>query len=403
MADNKYHQVAVPDHPGGSSFLRLGSFPSGGDPAPLPAGFEKARALAGVSAARATTSGHWSHTDGNRITTTVGNVVDVINGSYIAVRSAAASPPGPALTASWSSWSYTQTGSVDYPVGGGGSAGDPTGSQPDSFQVTYGQTGGATDSTTADGKASNGDVIAATWAGRSMTYVGSASKPVPYVFTQTYGGKVATYTYTTVANETLTTATGGDVSTTVNVSGGGSVMTTTTVNGGNSVTKTTADQITAVNTSKAITNVNTAANILNQSIGFIENTNEGVIFNLNLGFTSNVTIGGQFDFTAPERFDLSPETTEISGIKSSIEGVTTRIGAAETKIQGVETKITDVETAIQAEAAKITAAETAITDVKTDIGAVNTKIADEETQIKALNTKISDLDVYLASLTMLGY
>src|ERR1700744_2415542 len=103
MADSKYHQVAVPDHPGGSSFTRVGSFPSRGDPAPLPSRFA--------------TSGRGPHTDGNRINTTVGNVVDVIHGPYLASRSAAASPPGKTLAASWAESVYTQVGSSDTPIG----------------------------------------------------------------------------------------------------------------------------------------------------------------------------------------------------------------------------------------------------------------------------------------------
>jgi hypothetical protein len=407
MADSKYHQVAVPEHPGGSSFVRMGSFPSGGDPAPPPAGFEKSRSMAAVtSASRVATSGQWSHSDGNRVTTTVGNVVDVIHGTYLAYRSAAASPPGPTLTATWADSVYTQVGTPDTPIGDGSSSSDPTGSDPTATVVPYSKATNDADANGADTKLPKSDVVTATWAGRVLTYVGSAAKPVPYVFTQTYGGKVATYNTTTVGNVTLNTATGGDVDTTTKITGGGSsntttdvtggdVNTTTNVTGGNSLTKTQADAITATNTAAAITNVNTAANILNQNFGIQENLNEGAMFNVNIGFTTNVTIGGQFNVSFPETWDLTPESTEIKGIKTDIAGVRADVNLDKTAIAATEQKLA-------AETTRITAAATDIGAVKTSIDDVNTKISAETTKLAALRTDMGDVRTDIYALQMMG-
>jgi hypothetical protein len=410
MADEssstKYHQVAVPDHPGGSSFVRMGSFPSGGDPAPLPASYEKAKALAGVGASRLTTSGHWSHTDGNRITTTVGNVVDIIQGSYLAFRSAAASPPGPTLNASWASWSYVQVGSSDYPVGDGAAAGDPTGTQPDPFEVTYATSQGVTDTTAVDPAVKTGDVIVATWAGRVMTYVGSSSKPVTYAFTQTYAGKAALSTYTTVDNATLVKATGGDVTTTVDVSGGGDVKTTvdvsggggvktiTNVSGGKVLTTVESDAITTLNTAPAITTVNTAVNILNQNLGIVENTNEGAVFNVTLGFASNIVLGGQFNFSFPDKFDLSPETTEVHGIKNRISIAETKLGTTETNIRTLISGISSVTSKIEAMRTDIGTVRTEVNDVRTSVGAAKDEVHEEVMQL-ASTVAVMGLEIML--------
>jgi hypothetical protein len=402
MADSKYHQVAVPDHPGGSSFVRLGSFPSSSDPAPFPASFEKSRGLAGVvSASRLTTSGHWSHSDGNRVTTTVGNVVDVINGSYLAYRSAAASPPGPTLTATWAASVYTQTGSEDMPVGNGAAVSDPTGSPPDD-NVAY-ETAFATattpnvDSNPADTKASPGDAVTATWAGRVITYAGSAKTPVTYVLTQTYAGKVATNTYTTKGNATLNSATGGDVTATTTISGGGSSDTTTTisgggssnttstvhggsvntdttitggdsstitnVSGGNVVTKTKTDQaITTEQMAPAITNVNTAVNNLNLTFGIVENITAGpAVLNLTAAAgIANINLGAQTNVNLPAKFQFEGLETVVSIEKTAATTLDTRFTGVTSRIDGVDTKITDLTT-------QVTNLKTAITDVRTQV------------------------------------
>jgi hypothetical protein len=225
----KYHQIVVPDHglkpdTSGTSFLRTGTFPSLTDATKQPPGFRESLALARLAGDHhLKTGGSWHHVDGNRVETTTGRKVEVIVGSYVAHRGPGNSP-GPNFSATWATNSYTQIGSRDIPIGW-----DPEASPlqaPDTVKadpvagwvetLSYGYDGmpdGKVDnnplvetnqanqpnvpSTTpgSNSHLSNGDVVAVTWAQRIFTYVGSPSKPVPFVYAETWADTYHSYSY----------------------------------------------------------------------------------------------------------------------------------------------------------------------------------------------------------------
>jgi hypothetical protein len=226
-ANKKSLEIGVPDHgvdPGaaGSTFVHIGAFPDPNDDSSPPS-FKKSLALARAAGriGRLKTGGQWNHTDGNRITTTVGNVVDVIQGSYLGYRSSARSPPGPTLSCTWAEWSYSQVGSEDLPIGYTAPASatasatppkaalDPTGGTATDVAVSYASvtsnlTAGSPVGTDAASEGDtgtdagpvprDGDVVSATWAQRVISYVGSKAQPVSYSFSYTYVYSSASYT-----------------------------------------------------------------------------------------------------------------------------------------------------------------------------------------------------------------
>jgi hypothetical protein len=226
-ANKKSLELGVPEHgvdPGasGSTFLHIGAFPAADDDS-APPGFKKSLGLARAAGriGRLNTGGQWNHTDGNRITTTVGNVVDVIQGSYLGYRSSARSPPGPTLSCTWAEWSYSQVGSEDLPIGFTAATpantapettgGDPSATTATDVEVTYaavntanpsGYTAGTTTAAATDTSEPtatstvplDGDVVSATWAQRVLSYVGSQKTPVSWVYSYTYAYASATYT-----------------------------------------------------------------------------------------------------------------------------------------------------------------------------------------------------------------
>jgi hypothetical protein len=391
----KYHQVAVPDHPVGSptignTFVRMGSFPATSDPAAPPASFQKSLAMASLtSASRTGTGGHWSHSDGNRVTTTVGNVVDVIQGSYVGYRSAAASPPGPTLSCTWASTSYTQVGSEESPVGWANGAWttaptDPAGSSASTenvayatvtaaiqagTQVTGASAASATDTTVDSNLPAAGDVVSATWAARVISYVGSSTTRVPYVYSSTFACKVTSSTDTTGDNTTLTNANGGTVSSKTTVTNGDN-NSTVTVTGGKVMSNTEADTITTLQTAATITNVNTAANNFNFTFGLQESINVGAaatvylgaVANINIGAIANVNLGVQTNVNLPEHLQFVGNKTQ-----AAVDAET----------------LATTSTSILGEAAKLYA-------TKTDLGSTDQKIVDAKTSIANLETRVNN-------------
>ena len=228
-ATKKYHQIVVPDHAvkpdtTGTSFLRTGTFPSLTDTTKQPPGFRESLALARLAGEHhLKTGGSWHHVDGNRIDTTTGRKVEVIQGSYIAHRGPGNSP-GPNFSSTWATTSYTQIGSGDLPIGpqpapsstsppnapasnfadtlsfpfGDGSGftfsplpvppGTPPGTpQPPTSDIDVIPTGSTT---SANGALTSGDVATVTWAQRTLTYIGSPSKPVGLAFAETQAGTI---------------------------------------------------------------------------------------------------------------------------------------------------------------------------------------------------------------------
>jgi hypothetical protein len=197
---NGYYQILVPSFTvpsftlnnvtstTGSSLVRLGSFPS--SPGTTP-GFQNSYYLAtnqvesdGVTPwvppqALLAGGGFWDHTDGNRITTTVGDKIEIIQGNYNLFvngtdTTLATMAVGPSVS--------NTTGSPSQPIGQGQTPPGPL-TPPSSMPLT----------TSA---LSNGDVFSGTWANRVLTYLGSSAVPVPVVFSETYAGLVSNITGT---------------------------------------------------------------------------------------------------------------------------------------------------------------------------------------------------------------
>lgn len=353
---SKFCQIAVPDHPvstetTGNTFVHLGTWPEGDD-APPP-GFPQGLALLRTAgkAGRSKKGGHWGHSDGNRVTTTVGNVVDVIQGAYIAYRSSASSPPGPSLSCTWASSTYTQVGSEDMPIGNGvGSPSDPSFSTASDDNVPYESTDlpapsgsnpdpYATDTTYTDSKASSGDVVSSTWAQRVLTYTGSAKTPVPYVFSLTYAGSVLSNTVAKViasTQEAVAVASNTIAVTIVSTQEAVALgNNTTALFVGNSTEGLTVGNSTAavligncqvaaalianVNTAPMTTTVNTGASVTTNT-GAVTTTTTGVTLTTNIGDVTTSTTGANTTLNVGD-----VETTTIGVTTTANQGATVTI------------------------------------------------------------------------------
>jgi hypothetical protein len=204
----------------GNSFLRMGSFPAPNatDPASFPTSFALANKLVATaitadqewdagnvsdSEAMLTRGGVWDHTDGNRVVTTFGDKIEVVNGNYAFQVNGTDTVP---VTSSTSAPIVsTLVGSPGSPIGGSAPPGTDPLTDPNLYPAGSVPGAGQMPSTA---NLQMGDVFAGTWANRIMTYTGSQGNTVPFVYSATYAGTIASVT---TASAILSVTTAADI------------------------------------------------------------------------------------------------------------------------------------------------------------------------------------------------
>jgi hypothetical protein len=467
-ATKKYYQVSVPNIPLnmdtgnlGSSFVRLGSFPSLADTTPLPAGFQNSLNLANLVGKSANTGtdtpppetfsdgsgltgpygyagdpnyflgfaddtrvrndgsspadrqtetaklltkgGWWDHADGNRISTTGGDKVEVIQGNYKMV---ILSRPGPTLdpgtlaqkafvtdvsgghfeeqyasptpcikTVEWvqddgGEWALYQDN------GQGRVITKYKGQTVDLFQGSkreayVGSSGPTTDSS---GVVLDPVMTSMTWAQRIETYTGSETKPVAGDITsKTWAQRIETWT----GSETTPIA--GDVTSYTYAQSvyaqigseskpvGGSVTSKTwaqtietyTGSFGHTVphvhSYTYADEIQSYTFAASTVTTNMAANNVDVTVGLQESFQLGASLNLALAAEMNIGV----------------TRTSIRGYHTTLEGGKVVMTASKSELSGVRTRVSENETEIHAARDRVCGAETCIGDLYSRLHAAN--------------------------------
>lgn len=138
------------------------------------------------------TTGEWTlYQDnglGNVVTKLKGRTVDLFQGTkreaYVGSESTDDAGLDPTIISkTWATSSYSQLGSEDKPVGWSGDGFSTSTAK--AMEVDFG----------GDGSTLAGDVVAKTWAQRIRTYVGSVTRAVPHIYTETYADEIQTYTF----------------------------------------------------------------------------------------------------------------------------------------------------------------------------------------------------------------
>ncbi len=362
-ATPKYQQIVVPDHAvkpdtSGTSFLRTGTFPSLTDATKQPPGFRESLALARLAGEHhLKTGGSWHHVDGNRIETTTGRKVEVIAGSYIAHRGPGNSP-GDNFSSTWAKTSYTQIGSSDLPIGpqpaprSPSPPGDPDSDFADKLSFPYSDnliwskppprpdgkpepptsdidvvpTGSTTN---ANGALTSGDVASVTWAQRTLTYIGSPTKPVGLAYAETQAGTIKQKNFAQSGNvvswnhapfgkfwqDALATT----------------IQTTNEAKG----------EILVTNTAPNLTTVNVGTQeVINLAPGMLTFTAGLAYANITVGVgITNINVGEQLVINVPDRFQFTLDDGHIKMASSAMTAVDTRLTDLDWKIGHLENKV----------------------------------------------------------------
>jgi hypothetical protein len=297
------------------------------------------------------TKGGWrDHTDGNRVTTTRGDKVEVIGGNYKMVvlgrgeGDAGWDVSGGNIeglgTASCIKWVQTFGGT--WRTHEWSEKGDSEviqhGNRVDSF---YGEsmktTTGSEDETrpiedddhvvTGYVPAPNPVIIDRTWARRMASYTGSAARRVPSLTSETWADRIESKTVAGSMSDSTTVD--GDMSTSTTVRG--NMSNSTTVDGAMTDT-TTAAMMTSVNLVPLMNNI-TVGNNLMVNIGAIENINLGVmlditlagILQLSVSGTLAVSLGTHAQMNLADEINLAGDRQHISGATTHVAGVMTQV------------------------------------------------------------------------------
>jgi prepilin-type processing-associated H-X9-DG protein len=307
------------------------------------------------------TKGGWrDHSDGNRVTTTRGDKIEVIRGNYKLVVLGRQDDPGAGagwdvsgghieglgiksciewvqtFDGTWKTIETSEKGDSDMTQHGnsvtrnyGEIITSSTGSE-DEMRPTF----DAENDFVQNVPAPNPRITDRTWARVMESYTGSAKCPVPLIVNETWA--------TTMRSKT-------DVRTMSDDTHAGTMSSTTTVDGSMSST-TIAGSMTDTTIAATMTNVN-LANMTNINVGNSANVTVGGIENITVGAMLDVTIaamlqvclsagvsinlGPKADYTVPEVLNLSPSKSDISGVETSLAEVRTRISAVETSLAAI--------------------------------------------------------------------
>jgi prepilin-type processing-associated H-X9-DG protein len=298
------------------------------------------------------TKGGWrDHSDGNRITTTRGDKIEVIRGNYKLVVLGRQDDAGAGagwdvsgghieglgiksciewvqtFDGTWKTIETSEKGDSDMTQHGnsvsrnyGEIITSSTGSE-DEMRPTF----DAENDFVQDVPAPNPHITDRTWARVMESYTGSAACPVPLVVNETWAETMTSKT--DVRSMSDETHVSGTMSSKTTVDG---AMSSTTMAGSMSDT-TIAGTMMNVNLA-AMTNINVGNNA-NITVGGIENLNVGAMLdvtiaaNLQLSLSGGVSInlGPKVDYTFPEALNLSPSKSEVTGESTSVAGVTSYV------------------------------------------------------------------------------
>jgi prepilin-type processing-associated H-X9-DG protein len=293
------------------------------------------------------TKGGWrDHSDGNRISTTRGDKIEVIRGNYKLVVLGRTDEPGGAgwdvsgghieglgiksciewvqtFDGTWKTIEKSEKGDTDVTQHGNNvsrSFGDiidnTTGSE-DETRPTF----DAEDNFVKMVPAANPTIKDRTWARRMESYTGSAARRVPLIVNETWAEQMSSKT--DVRSMSDDTHVRDSMSNKTTVDG---VMSSTTLAGA-MLDTTIAATMTNVNIAN-MTNINVGKNT-NVTVGEIENINVGTTLDLTLSAMLQVclsagvsiNLGPKADFTFPEVTNLSPIKNEIAEEISTVAGV----------------------------------------------------------------------------------
>jgi hypothetical protein len=254
-----------------------------------------------------TKGGWWDHSDGNRITTTAGDKVEVIQGNYKMVVLGRQDP--------------TKALNMDTvfitDVSGGLFQEQNACPTPCIKTVEYTSTGGVWTLFQDNGKGNVhthygwGDITDTYEVKTKKTQIGKWDDEAV---------RTTIDDSTWAASVTSKTNVSGDISTSAHVSG--KIDNYTKVDG-LVQNNTVAGQITSLQTAKAITNTNTAANHFNLTVGIQENINVGLILNL----------------YASAAVSLGINATSVNGINNTYDGTKLTATLTESNVRSLQTSL----------------------------------------------------------------
>jgi hypothetical protein len=298
------------------------------------------------------TKGGWrDHSDGNRITTTRGDKIEVIRGNYKMVVLGRQEEPGGGAgwdvsgghieglhirssiewvqtwDGTWKTVEKSEKGDTDVTQHGNnvsrnfGDLMDNTTGSEDEMRPTF----DAEDNFVKMVPAANPVIRDRTWARAMESYTGSSGRRVPSIASETWAKKLTSKTDVhemsddTQVLETMTSETKV-----------GGLMSNTTLAGA-MLDTTIAAKMMNINIAD-MTNINIGNNA-NITIGPTENVNIGATIDLTiaamlqvcLSAGVSINLGPKADYTFPETVNLSPSKSEVTGESTSVSGVTSYV------------------------------------------------------------------------------
>jgi type VI secretion system secreted protein VgrG len=120
----------------------------------------------------------------------------------------------------------------------------------------------------------------------------------------------------------------------------------------------------------------------------------GVEICTTIGLTIYLYLGGYCDIKLPEKWDFSPESTEIKGLRTVINAVNNRVTTTENqifvdhnKLAATELKVTNLKAAVDDQKVQVTADYTAAIAAKTEALATKAEVAASEEKAIAESTQ----------------
>jgi hypothetical protein len=299
------------------------------------------------------TLGGWrDHSDGNRVTTTRGDKVEIIKGNYrmlvlgrqeeqagVDISGGHVSQSGITFAGS-SSIEWTQDYGGTWKVTETTTKGDVyTTYMGDTYDWYYGNiktsvTGTESPSATQP----NPTITDSTWAVAIASYTGSAALPVPTMSSETWATAITSTTVATTMTDTteatsmtstttcpsITTTTTGNTTATVT----GNTTSTTTGNSTSTTTGNTVDTLIGSSTSVTL-GAQTSVLIGNMSqvtVGATENVTVGGVLDVSIAARLELNMAAGFKFTADGMMELNPlQKDEINTLKNELEETKTSL------------------------------------------------------------------------------
>jgi len=344
------------------------------------------------------TRGGWrDHSDGNRITTTYGDKIEVIRGNYKMMVLGRQDDPGSSnivdlsgkitqtddnmlLRVEWTqkdgvwNWETVNENIIESEVKSGKAYSWWYGVE--KIDITGSDSPVKPSATNPLGKSDDGEgpsranphIIGRTWARSIKDYTGSAKLPVPTTYSETWidDGEEKTYvTNGTIATTTIgggtietTTIGGGTIETTT--IGGGTVSTSTVVLGtletsivggaAISLTGIAGAQVEITGVGGAIVGVTTSIANVDISAHLVSLALSAVGINLEFGVTGLIVEISAHGFKLEGEFgpslDINEDKTEITAVKTQIEASKAMIGSICTNVIAQDTKLATQQTQI---------------------------------------------------------